>query len=412
MPDSEIRISIDDFLSKYPTYFAYLPTRIMNNCILLPIEAESQDTALRIFSTLNDRGKPLSDADIFKAQFYKYFSALGKKEDFITRWKNLEALCERIFHPISGTPMDELFTRYMYFVRARRGVVSSTTDALRKFYEKNSYELLKDERTFSDLIDLAKFWEDVSNQDIERFSDKVLKQLFVLNYAPNGMWTYFVSVYFMHNKDSSCLLEDEPFFVFLKKITAFIWTYAVSNPGVNALRAPVYAEMVNIVSGKPVEFSKYKFSAETVRSMFDNFSFTNARPITKAMITWWAYQDDAQPLLSLETIFEIEHIYAKSRREKGDFLSNRGVESLGNKALLEKRINIRASDYRFDDKKKYYRGFITAKGKKEKTGVVELILRKTILFGDITRLWIGLLIICLTIICFCDLRGTLKLLKL
>ena len=364
---------IDDFLSKYPTYFAYLPTRIMNNCILLPIEAESQDTALRIFSTLNDRGKPLSDADIFKAQFYKYFSALGKKEDFITRWKNLEALCERIFHPISGTPMDELFTRYMYFVRARRGVVSSTTDALRKFYEKNSYELLKDERTFSDLIDLAKFWEDVSNQDIERFSDKVLKQLFVLNYAPNGMWTYFVSVYFMHNKDSSCLLEDEPFFVFLKKITAFIWTYAVSNPGVNALRAPVYAEMVNIVTGKPVEFSKYKFSAETVRSMFDNFSFTNARPITKAMITWWAYQDDAQPLLSLETIFEIEHIYAKSRREKGDFLSNRGVESLGNKALLEKRINIRASDYRFDDKKKYYRGFITAKGKKEKTGVVELI---------------------------------------
>ena len=32
-----------------PTYFAYLPTRIMNNCILLPIEAESQDTALRNF---------------------------------------------------------------------------------------------------------------------------------------------------------------------------------------------------------------------------------------------------------------------------------------------------------------------------------------------------------------------------
>ena len=52
----------------------------MQNCILLPIEAESQDTALRIFSTLNDRGKPLSDADIFKAQFYKYYSDKGEKE--------------------------------------------------------------------------------------------------------------------------------------------------------------------------------------------------------------------------------------------------------------------------------------------------------------------------------------------
>lgn len=40
---------IENFLSEYPSYFAYLPTRILNNCILLPIEAESQDTALRIF---------------------------------------------------------------------------------------------------------------------------------------------------------------------------------------------------------------------------------------------------------------------------------------------------------------------------------------------------------------------------
>lgn len=80
--------NIDEFLSKYPTYFAYLPTRIMNNCILLPIEAESQDTALRIFSTLNDRGKPLSDADIFKAQFYKHFSKLGKKKNLLLNGKS------------------------------------------------------------------------------------------------------------------------------------------------------------------------------------------------------------------------------------------------------------------------------------------------------------------------------------
>ena len=366
--------SIDEFLQKYPTYFAYLPTRIMNNCILLPIEAESQDTALRIFSTLNDRGKPLSDADIFKAQFYKYFSQLGKKDIFIKEWKKLEELCEKIFHPISGTPMDELFTRYMYYVRAKMGIMSSTTEALRKFYEKDSYSLLKDEQTLSDLITLAEFWEDVSNQDTHRFSDQVLKKLFVLNYAPNGMWTYFVSVYFMAKKDASGMLDDNDFVAFLQKITGFIWTYAISNPGVNALRTPVYAEMVNIVIAKPVEFEKYKFAADTVRSMFDNFSFNNGRPITKAMITWWAFQNANQPLLSLETVFEIEHIYAKNRHEKEGSLTNpSNVESLGNKALLEKRINIRASDYRFSDKVKYYRGFTNTKGQaKDGTGIVEL----------------------------------------
>lgn len=153
--------SIDEFLKKYPTYFAYLPTRIINNCILLPIEAESQDTALRIFLTLNDRGKPLSDADIFKAQFYKHFSNIGKKDEFIKEWKKLEELCEKIFHPISGTPMNELFTRYMYYIRAKMGIMSSTTEALRKFYEKDSYALLKNEKILADLIILAEFWEDV-----------------------------------------------------------------------------------------------------------------------------------------------------------------------------------------------------------------------------------------------------------
>lgn len=101
---------INTFVDEYPSYFAYLPARILNNCILLPIEADSQDTALRIFSTLNDRGLPLADADIFKAQFYKYYEKKGTKSAFIDNWKELSSVTEKIFHPSNGTPMDELFT--------------------------------------------------------------------------------------------------------------------------------------------------------------------------------------------------------------------------------------------------------------------------------------------------------------
>ena len=371
---------IEEFLNAFPGYFSYLPIRILNNCILLPIEAESQDTALRIFSTLNDRGKPLSDADIFKAQFYKYFSAKGEKDAFIKKWKALEELCEKIFHPISGTPMDELFTRYMYFERAKMGIKSSTTEALRKFYEKDSYKLLKNDSIFENLIFLANFWNDVSNQNVERFSDKVLRRLFVLNYAPNGMWTYFVSVYFMQNKDNEGLLDDEKFYSFLKKITAFIWTYAITNPGVNALRTPVYAEMVNIIENKTVEFADYHFDEKTVRSLFNTFGFYNGRPITKSMLAWWALNNEDQPVLSLETTFEIEHIFAKSRQDKENTLKNsKNLETLGNKSLLEKRINIRASDYRFEDKIKYYQGYTNSRNQYKKgTDITELItLSKT-----------------------------------
>ena len=365
---------IDEFLSKYPSYFANLPNRIMKNCILLPIEAESQDTALRIFSTLNDRGKPLSDADIFKAQFYKYYSNKGQKKEFIQKWKELEEITERVFHPQNGTPMDELFTRYMYFARAKKGITTSTTEALRKFYEKDAYSLLKNDTTFNDLITLAHFWEDISNQDKDRFSENILRKLFVLNFAPNGMWTYFLSVYFMQNKDENGMLDDAKLNEFLSKSIGFIWTYAVTNPGVNALRSPIYKEMVNIVNNEEVTFDGYKFEEERVRSFFDNYSFTNQRPITKAMLTWWAFVDEKQPLLSLETVFEIEHIYAKNRQDKEKSLTNASnLESLGNKALLEKRINIRASDYRFVDKIKYYQGFTNSQNQvKDGTKIYEL----------------------------------------
>lgn len=366
---------IDTFINDYPNYFAYFPIRILNNCILLPIEADSQDTALRIFSTLNDRGKPLSDADIFKAQFYKFFTKKNQKDYFISAWKTLEEISNKIFHPITGTPMDELFTRYMYFERAKLGIKSSTTEALRKFYEKNNYALLNQEKTLHNLMELALFWEDISNQNSDRFSDAVLRKLFILNYAPNGMWTYFVSVYFMAQKDESGLLNNENFIVFLDKIIAFIWAYALTNPGVNALRTPVYAEMTNLVNNKEVLFSDFKFDIATVKNAFDNFNFYNGRPITKSMLTWWALQQPEQNIPDINTIFEIEHIFPKGRQEKEKTLVlEKNLDSLGNKSILEKRINIRASDYRFIDKIPYYLGEHNKKNKKqEPTQIAELV---------------------------------------
>lgn len=362
---------IDNFLSEYPSYFAYLPARILGNCILLPIEAESQDTALRIFSTLNDRGLPLSDADIFKAQFYKHYSTKNQKDKFIEQWKELEEITGRIFKPLNGTPMDELFTRYMYFIRAKQGIKSSTTEALRKFYEKGKYSILKQDDTLSNLKILVDFWHDVYNQNQERFSTKILRKLFILNSAPNGMWTYFLSVYFLQNKNENNQLEENKLDEFLNKTIAFVWAFAFTNPGVNALRTPIYAEMVNIVTDKTVNFYEHKFDEHTLRTAMNNFEFKNGRPITRSMLTWWAFKDDQQEIPFLNTNFDIEHIFARKRQENDKSLSNtKLLEALGNKSLLEDKINIRASDYRFSDKIKYYKGFTTDKGQHKAGSII------------------------------------------
>ena len=359
---------VDEFINSFPTFAKNLPARILNNCILMPIEAESQDTALRIFSTLNDRGLPLSDSDIFKAQFYQYYKQKSEddRNEFIKDWKKLEETCEKIFHPITGTPMDDLFTRYMYFIRAKRdNNKSSTTESLRRFYERDKYSVLKQDDTFENLKDLAQFWEDITDQNRGRFSEEVLKKLFILNYAPNSMWNYFISVYYLANRTEDGKLDDEDFKMFLDRTIAFIWGYAIMHPGVNALRTPIFAEMLNIVNLNEVTFSDFKFDKEQTRSAILIYDFKNGRPITKSMLALRMMLNKEQSYPKLSQQFDIEHIYPRKRQENEKGLSNdRQIDLLGNKSLLEKRINIRASDYRFEDKIKYYQGFVNSRGQR------------------------------------------------
>lgn len=362
---------ISQLVSEWPTYTVYFARRILNNVIMLPIEAESQDTALRIFSTLNDRGLPLSDADIFKSQLYKFYSQRGEKDAFIARWKVLEEGANATFRPMRGTPMDELFTRYMYYRRAKKGIKDTTTASLRDFFSADAYAILKEEGTLADLEALLAFWQAVDAQ--QGFSDRVLRRLFVLNYAPNGMWTYLVSVWFLANRDGDGRLDEGAFYDFLNLITGFIFAYAIERPGVNALRAPVYPEMISIVRHEPVTFPNHRFDARAISERFHAYEFTNGRPVTKSILAWWAFNDPAQPLMDIDTSIEIEHIYARKRAEVTPLSDRRNLESLGNKALLEKRVNIRAADYKFADKKRFYTGFTDGNGKERAgAGIVEL----------------------------------------
>lgn len=356
--------------------FSVLPMRILNNCILLPIEADSQTTALRIFTTLNDRGMPLSNADIFKAQFYKFFSQYGKqsKELFIERWKKLAELCNKNFHPRKGTPVDDLFMRYMYYAKTRLAVeqklrISDTFSDMRDFYAQNNYEILRDKTVFEDLETLAQFWDDVAKRN-DRFSPQILKKLYVLNYSPYSLWSYVVSLYFMSWRE----LDEEDFCAFLEKMTALILMNALLDSGKQNIRRLFVLEFKNIYNGEPIKFEQYRRKESLVRSRLEEMNFSNTKPITRAMLAWWTFRNAEQQLLPSDTQLHIEHIYAKKRHELHPLGNAANLELLGNKAFLEDRVNIRAADNAFADKKNFYLGFTDAKGKsKEGTSNLELL---------------------------------------
>ena len=362
---------IKAFKEDNPDDFSYLPMRILNNCILLPIEADNQNTALRIFTTLNDRGMPLSNSDIFKAQFYKFFSQHGRqsKESFVRRWKNLAELCNKNFHPRKGTPVDDLFMRYSYYAKTKKAVeknsrISETFSDMRDFYAENNYELLRDKEVYEDLETLAQFWDDVANRK-DRFSPQVLKKLYVLSYSPYSVWSYVVSLYFMSWRE----LDEEDFCRFADKITALILINGVLDFGKQTIRRPFVLEFKNIYNGEPIKFEQYRQKKSLVRNRLADMNFSNSKPITRAMLAWWTFQNPAQELPPLGAELQIEHILPKKRQELHNVLSNPELlETLGNKSLLEKTINIRAADYRLVDKKIFYLG----DGKKAGTFNLEL----------------------------------------
>ena len=126
---------------------------MLHQVVLLPIEGESQDTALTIFSTLNYRGLPLSDADIFKAKIYNSISDNKKeKERFIETWKEIEEDCLKVSEEILN-----LFTYNMFYVKAINKNDDSTRITLRKFYLPKEHENLLKLDMLDDFKKILKF---------------------------------------------------------------------------------------------------------------------------------------------------------------------------------------------------------------------------------------------------------------
>ena len=81
-------------------------------------------------------------------------------------------------------------------------------------------------------------------------------------------------------------------------------------------------------------------------------------------------------MLDINEKFHLEPIYSKKRQEMEECLKDKSnLDSLGNKVLLESSINISASDYRFEDKKKIYSG-IQRRGKNKEPSKINEISKE------------------------------------
>ena len=335
---------------------------LLNYSILLPITADDQETALTIFNTLNNRGLPLSDADIFKSYIYKKLDDTGKKA-FINKWKKLETDAEKVNESIQS-----LFYYNMFYMRAREKDDKSTTPGVRKYYlDKNKNRLTPE--VIDDLAVNLQLWKVINGReavDGEEWSQNmdIRKILDSLSSYTNEFWKYPVSIFFMEHKDKANF--EEIFLKFLRKLYVMLLTRYLEVPTINAVKVDILKLNVQIINNSHPEFyagfeekkleDEYAVNAEKART--DKLIIAPHKNMVRMLLKVLAYQENTQTDL-LPGYWEIEHIFPQTWDSKYYTLNeeeaNEKLEHLGNKLPLEKKLNISASNNYFAKKKDRYK---------------------------------------------------------
>lgn len=335
---------------------------LLKYTILLPIDADDQETALTIFNTLNNRGLPLSDADIFKSHIYKSLNDAGKRE-FIDKWKTLESDSSKVDESIQS-----LFYYHMFYLRAKENDVKTTTPGVRKYYQEKGKNRLS-VAVIDDLAENLHLWEVVNGRnsiDSEAWSKNmdIRKILDCLSSYSNEFWKYPVSIFYMQYKYREDF--ESLFLKFLRKFFVLLLTRFLEKPTISAVKNDILKLNAQIIKTSHPEFAagfeekkiEDEFAKQAEEDRIDNLLIKPNRKVERMILKLIAYEEKEQTNL-LPSYWEIEHIFPQTWDTKYYTLdkeeANDKLEHIGNKLPLEKKLNISASNNYFDKKKKEYK---------------------------------------------------------
>lgn len=344
---------IDEYAKHESLTFYRFVNNILNNTIVLPIKADNQDSALTIFSTLNDRGLPLSDADIFKAKIYNNIEGLNTRDEFIKKWHEISTSAEDI-----GESIQKLFYYYMFYLRALENNRQTTIPGLRKYYSSNSFARLFKEDLMDNLNSLLKFWSVVNNheeleEELWSSNFEILKLLDILTEYPNEFWKYPVVIFYLCHKESSNF--EKSFLDFLRWFFVNLCSRYIVASTINLVKMDILNLNVTIINN---EEARVEFKAIDQYEMKEELKNPH-RNVIRMLLKLLAY-DNKEQLQLLPDKWQVEHILPKAWQNSyfPDVTKeevNETIEYLGNKVPFERKLNIIASNGYFAKKKELYK---------------------------------------------------------
>lgn len=325
-------IDIDDFVS-------WLYTKV----ILTRIECPNEDSAIRIFNVLNDRGMPLNPVDILKSSLMQKLDK-ERREAFKTRWQEIMSSLKQM-----GLSFYDTLQAYLYYAIADNPKERIDKE-LMKYFTKSKQDSIQI------IEEIGKF----ANHYIDMMSAKD-KYIYCLRYLPN-------QIYWRSILCSAKMIGYKDYNELKKLLVAYYYQNLIGGATANRFKQVSFNVIKAIKSDKSIaeiksEMSKNLESYKTTKSyqelLVDEYAYYYKWVKPTLLMLEYFSRDDEGGFIEMDSKLHVEHILPqKPTKEWEQIFSkedrDRWTNALANLALLKFKKNIQAKNKTYEEKCEIY----------------------------------------------------------
>lgn len=345
---------------------------VLNNLTIVTIECDNEESAFRLFETLNDRGLELSAVDLMKNYLYKTVSENSSINSEAIK-QDWESLIENLRYEVDKP--HRFFIHYMLYAKEPNivGNISQQTlyDKFKQLVDKDIPESdTSIELYISEMANTALLYLDIVNAEVSEFNksgnakiNQLLERLDMLGYTQER--TYLLGVLSYMESSTEAIRA-------IKLIESFLtrqrFTSGITGSDINELYSELCSDAFehdNTVGYIRSRLADQAATDDEFVAAISNHQFNRSERTTYLLkrIESQHYRSGESPPSggAIEHIAPRKSFTAVKYNTWTDYLQvgvekfNQEKDKLGNLSLLENRLNIKASDKPFEQKKERYR---------------------------------------------------------
>ena len=329
-----------------PEAIENLSKYIFRNVVVITITCLRQEHAIKLFQVLNSRGLDLTNADLIKSYLFGELEDDQQKDQFISSWEQIETLSREI-----KETTNDLLTYYQYYLIAKNPERTLFEELKNQFKNKNSNEIIHD---------FLGFVKSYSAIKAERS-----KLVYSYLYLPN-------QVFWKSILTSAKKCEYLEFNDLCKELRKLYYCYWIAGYTTSKIKQISYNLINWIKENKPIKviaegINKKLADDNVIKRMKENiegdvYGYPWLKPLL-ILIEYNLSDGALVPFVETDKGIHADHILPQGWREIKEWKESWNKETaenwlnkIGNITLLSDSKNIRARNWKFEDKRKIYKG--------------------------------------------------------